>query len=140
MLIPKFKLEDLRTAINYLEQGDWMIKLDLQDGYFHTPIHPEFRKFLAFSWENKTYHYNVLPFGLAISPLCFTKFLRPLVQFFRQMNLRLVSYVDDFLFFLKNPDLKVIQHLLEQLTAFYFRVATTIKKTTKKLDSQNSPE
>jgi hypothetical protein len=122
MQIPKFKLEDLRTAINYLEQGDWMIKIDLQDGYFHTPVHRMFRKFLAFSWEGKVYHYNVLPFGLAISPICFTKFLRPMVQFFRLMNLRLVSYVDDFLFLLKNPDSQMIQLIINTFSAFGLRI------------------
>jgi hypothetical protein len=38
------------------------------------------------------------------------------------MNLKLVSYVDDFLFFLKNPDLKVIQQIIDTFNAFGLRI------------------
>jgi hypothetical protein len=72
----------------------------------------------------KTYQYNVLPFGLAISPLCFTKFLRPMVQFLREMGLRVVSYVDDFIFFMKNPDLAQVQKIVDTFEAFGLKINT----------------
>lgn len=122
MKVPKFKLEDLRTAINLMEPLDWMIKIDLQDGYFHAPIHQKYRRFLGFTWQGKTFQYNVLPFGMAISPLCFTKFLRPMVQFFREMGLRVVSYVDDFIFFIKNPTVRKIQGIVDTFQAFGLKI------------------
>jgi len=41
--------------------------------------------------------YNVLPFGLCCTPLVFSKMVRPLVEYFRTMGLRIMLYLDDFL-------------------------------------------
>lgn len=37
----RFKLEDLRTALPYLEQGEAIIKFHLSSGYHHLDIHPD---------------------------------------------------------------------------------------------------
>ena len=41
-----------------------MLKIDLQDAYFHVLIHPNSRKYLHFAFENKVYQFRVLPFSL----------------------------------------------------------------------------
>ncbi|VDI24782.1 Hypothetical predicted protein [Mytilus galloprovincialis] len=40
---------NLRSVLKSLKIGDWAVKLDLQDAYFHIPIHKHYRKFLRFS-------------------------------------------------------------------------------------------
>lgn len=45
----KFKIEDLRTAINLLTPGAYMTSIDLKDAYYSVPIHPSCRKFLRFT-------------------------------------------------------------------------------------------
>ncbi|CAC5368761.1 unnamed protein product [Mytilus coruscus] len=68
-----FKMETLRSILKSLKIGDWAVKLDLQDAYFHIPIHKHYRKFLRFSILGKKYQYRALPFGLRSAPRIFTK-------------------------------------------------------------------
>jgi hypothetical protein len=56
----------------------------------------------------------VLPFGLSVAPLIFTKCMRELVGFWRSGGLRLLVYLDDFLFlFLKGKGGPVVKRVLQ---------------------------
>ncbi len=80
-----------------LMANDWMVKLDLKDAYLQVPIHPAHHQFLRFQWEGTTYHFQCLPFGLTSAPRVFTKIMRPVVSFLRQVGIRLLIYLDDML-------------------------------------------
>ncbi len=45
--------------------------------------------------------YNCLPFGLSTSPWVFSKVMRELVMYWRKGGIRLLPYLDDFLFMAK---------------------------------------
>lgn len=95
---PRFKLEDLSTVAGQVKEGDEMMTLDLEQGYYHIEIHPDYRKYFGFEWEGQYYVWNVLPFGLSTAPLVFTKILRPVVNHLRSaLGLRVNIYLDDFL-------------------------------------------
>ena len=89
-------MEDGRTALALLSQGDFLAKVDLTDAYYSIPIDIESRKFLRFSFMVRLYQFNCLPFGASIGPLIFTK-LRPVMQTLRTEGFRLVNFLDDFL-------------------------------------------
>ena len=74
-----------------------MIKLDLKDAYLQIPIHQDHQHLLQFQWEEKTYQFMCLPFGLTSAPRVFTKVLRPPLGMLRQVGIRLVVYLDDIL-------------------------------------------
>jgi len=74
-----------------------MVKLDLKDAYLQVPIHPDHQKYLTFQWNSKFYQFTCLPFGLSTAPRAFTKFLKPVVEFLRQIGCRLIVYLDDIL-------------------------------------------
>jgi len=97
-LPPHFKLEDLSVVARQVQEGDNLLSVDLESGYYHVEINKAFRRFLGFEWDGKYYVWNVLPFGLSTAPLVFTKILRPVVQHLRQMGVRVNIYLDDFLF------------------------------------------
>jgi hypothetical protein len=95
---PRFKLEDLSTVAEQVKEGDEMMTLDLEQGYYHVEIHEQYRKYFGFEWQGQYYTWNVLPFGLSTAPLVFTKILRPVVQALRRTHgLRVNLYLDDFL-------------------------------------------
>ena len=61
------------------------------------PVSAEHSTFLGFEWNGSYYKFVVLPFGACFSHFCH-KLIRPIIQYFRQdHNLRIISYVDDFL-------------------------------------------
>lgn len=94
-----FKLEDIRSALNLLDNYDFMGRLDLKDAYHLIPISKPHKKFLRFEFEGELFQFNVLPFGLSSAPYVFTKIGRPIANYLRERGVRLIIYLDDFLIF-----------------------------------------
>ena len=76
-------MEDMKVAADILRPQDFMCEIDLKDAYFAVPIHPEHQTLLCSQFQNVTYHFKCLPFGLPSAPRVFTKVLKPLVDFVR---------------------------------------------------------
>jgi hypothetical protein len=95
--LPKipFKMETVQQICLLLNKGDYLTSIDLRDAFLHVPIHPSSRRFLQFLWRDKLYQFKVLPFGLSLAPLIFTKVLRPLLRWARQQGIRISAYLDD---------------------------------------------
>ena len=74
-----------------------MTKVDLKDAYFMVPIHREDRAFLKLSFREKTYQFTCQPFGLACTQWVFTKILKPLAAQLRQLEMRMIVNIDNFL-------------------------------------------
>ena len=94
---PHFKMEGIHTLKSLLKKDDWIVKIDLKDAYFSVPISQNHRKFLCFQFNNKSYQFNCLPFGLASAPRVFTKTLKPIAALGRELGIQLVVYIDDIL-------------------------------------------
>lgn len=92
-----FKMEDLKVVAAILRPQDFLCKIDLEDAYFAIPIHPEHQKLLCSEFQNVTYQFKCLPFGLTSAPRVLTKLLKPLVAFVRRLGLRICIYIDDLL-------------------------------------------
>ena len=93
-----FKFEGVQDAETVLRPHDFLFKVDLEAAYHHVAMHPESWGFLGFQWRGQYYEFTVLPFGLATAPWVFTKVTRTLVGRWRTRGIRLVHYLDDFLF------------------------------------------
>ena len=94
----KFKYEGIKLTSLYFKPGDHMFLVDLEKAYHHVDMHESTWDYLGFSWLGKTYTFTVMPFGL--SPACwvFTKLTNELVGRWKSMGMRLIYYLDDFLF------------------------------------------
>ena len=115
-------------CLKYCSQGvqtrgtDYAFKIDLQDAYFHVPIHPSSRKYLRFAFENKIYQFWVLPFGLNTAPQIFTHLGHMVTGYLHRLGISVVPYLDDWL--IHHPDRQVLLHhqarLLETLDLISF--------------------
>lgn len=121
--VPYFKQEGIDIVCENIVYGDEFISIDLKDGFHHCSVDINFRKFLGFQWKGKYYIFNVLPFGLNISPYYFNKTLRPVVQFCRSNNLHFTSFVDDGLL---NADPAVINTQRDFLVETYNKLGLII--------------
>ncbi len=83
--------------------------LDLKDAYFHIQIAPHHRRFLRFAFEGVAYQYTVLSFGLSLAPRTFTKCMDAALSPLRQMGIRILNYLDDWLI-LAQSEVELLSH------------------------------
>lgn len=96
------KRKDWNVAFNFFNKDCFLFKFDLKSGYHHIDICKKQISYFSFSWKNKFYCFNVLPFGLTSAPYIFTKCLRPIVKYWRNSGIDIVLYLDDGLGFGKD--------------------------------------
>ncbi len=92
-----FRMITLKQILSQICLGDWFMSLDLKDAYFHIQIAPHHRRFLRFVFEGAAYQYKVLPFGLSLAPRTFTRCMDVALSPLRQMGIRILNYLDDWL-------------------------------------------
>ena len=94
---PAFQYEDINRVLEVVQPHDHLVTFDIKNGFHHIPVHDDFQQYLGFQWQGIFYVWQVLPFGLAVSPYFFCKCLRQVAKFFRSQGIRLSVYVDDFI-------------------------------------------
>ena len=94
----QFRYESILLARDVLHHGDWLFTIDLESAYHHVDMHPSTWPYMGFCWGGQHYRFVVLPFGLARACWVFTKLTRELTERWRQNGIRLIHYLDDFLF------------------------------------------
>ena len=92
-----FKMDTLSKVLNLVKPKDGAISLDLSDAYLHVPIFLKHRKFLRFCVNKKCYQFKALCFGPTSAPRVFTKIVAVVAAHLREQNVRLASYLDDWL-------------------------------------------
>ena len=93
----KFSMETSQSVLDAIQQGDWMISMDMKDAYFHIPIHPASRPYLRFTFGTKVYQFRALCFGLTTAPQVFTRVLAPLAKIVHLAGFKIILYLDDWL-------------------------------------------
>ncbi len=104
-----FRMITLKQILSQICTGDWFCSLDLKDAYFHIQIAPHHRRFLRFTFEEVAYQYTVLPFGLSLAPRTFTKCMDAALSPLRQMGIRILNYLDDWLI-LAQSEVELLSH------------------------------
>ena len=95
-LVDKKAIEMVRT-IRISLQGEWVTSLDFSDAYFHIPIHAGSRKFLRFHFQNQSFQFRALPFGLSTAPMEFTCVVKEVKLMAQSRGIRIHQYLDDWL-------------------------------------------
>ena len=94
------------SVLSSVRKGDYTFKIDLQDAYFHVPIHPSSRKYLRFAFEDKVYQFRVLPFGLNTAPQVFTRLGHTVTGYLHCLGISVIPYLDNWL--IHHPDRQVL--------------------------------
>ncbi len=119
-----FRMITLKQILSQIRTGDWFCSLDLKDAYFHIQIAPHHRRFLRFAFEGVAYQYAVLPFGLSLAPRTFTNCMDAALSTLRQMGIRILNYLDDWLI-LAQSEVELLSHrtlILSHLERLELRV------------------
>ena len=110
---PHFRMFTTSSVLSSVEKGDYAFKIDLQDAYFHVPIHPDSRKYLRFAFENRVYQFQVLPFSLNTAPQIFTRLGHTVTAYLHRQGISVIPYLDDWL--IHHPDCQVLLRHQAQL-------------------------
>ena len=110
---PHFRMFTTSSVLSSVRKGDYAFKIDLQDAYFHVPIHPSSRKYVRFAFENKVYQFRVLPFGLNTAPQVFTRLGHTVTGYLHRQGISVIPYLDDWL--IHHPDRQVLLRHQAQL-------------------------
>jgi len=95
----KFKYEGVDTVKAVARPGDCAFSVDLSAAYHHVDMAQRYWRYLGFLWKGDYYEFCSLPFGLAPACRIFTYIVRALAQHWRSQGIRLVHYIDDWVFF-----------------------------------------
>ncbi len=98
-----------KQILSQICPGDWFFLLYLKEAYFHIHISPHHRRFLRFAFEGVAYQYTVLPFGLSLAPRIFTQWMYVALSPLRQMRIRILNYLNDWLILALSED-EILSH------------------------------
>ncbi len=107
--VPHFQMESAQSIRAQLQLGENTVSLDMKDAYFHTPIHPQFRRYMRFAIGNQVYQFHAMCFGLALAPFVFIKILRSLAEYLRKEEILIHFYLDDWIIRAKLKKLLISQ-------------------------------
>ncbi|CAG8807951.1 10905_t:CDS:2, partial [Gigaspora margarita] len=86
-----FKIKGLDLVKSLLYAKDFIVSIDIKEAFYHILLYSEAQKFFVFdATENNTTLWT------------FIKILRPVMEMAKQMNIRLVAYLDDILIMAKS--------------------------------------
>ena len=88
----KFRME---TLASILQQGMWMISLDMKDAYHSTAQEVSEIRVRDKQGILRVYQWGVLSFGLATAPRVFTKLLTPIAAHLHLRNMSMCPYTED---------------------------------------------
>jgi hypothetical protein len=93
-----FRLSTLaRNLHTVLLDGDLLVVSDLEKAYYSVPMHPDSWPYLCFDTPIGLMAGTCLLFGDAQAPFTFHKITRHIVAFAGRLGVRVLSYLDDFL-------------------------------------------
>lgn len=72
-----FKMENLNSVLNLINEHCFMASIDLKDAYYSVNIHESFRKYLRFLWNDQLFQFTCLPNGLTSAPRWYTNQFLP---------------------------------------------------------------
>lgn len=104
-----FQLISQTDVAESLQDNDWMVKIDLQQAYFHVPIAETHRRFLRVVYNQEVLQLTALPFGLSSAPRTFAALSNWIAELLRSRGIRLLVYLDDYLLVNQDRDTLVTQ-------------------------------
>ena len=88
-------MDNIFLALDLITQNCWMASFDLKDGYYSVKIHPDYKKYLRFCYNNKIYQYTAYPSDLSSCPRNFTELLKPALCVLRTNSHIIIIFIED---------------------------------------------
>ncbi len=115
-----FKMDTVKQAIELMTDNCFFGSIDFKHAYYSVRISRQYRKYLRFYWNGKTYQFTVMAQGLCTAPRDYTKMLKPAFAFLRNKGFTVLGYIDDTIFIEEDKNflvqaLRAATHLFDEL-------------------------
>lgn len=111
---PKFKMASLEHDVkNIIQPDDVLLTKDLAKAYYKINVEKKAQPFQCFEWKEKLVCALVMLFGWCKAPFFFTKICRPITTLFGALMIRVMNFIDDFLFSEKAKKMKDLSDFIE---------------------------
>ena len=88
-------METVKSVCQSILVNNWTVSIDQSDAYLHVPIFPRSRKYLWIMFQGQVFQFTVLPLGMSLSPLNFTKLMDVIALHLRQRSIPVFPYLDN---------------------------------------------
>ena len=105
---PRYSHESLYAARDIIEPGDCMLMTDIRQGYWHGLAHADARDYMVCQVGNRYFRWRATPMGCSTSSYLFQATQWVLSKKFRRLGIRLINYSDDYAFFCKPEEAKLL--------------------------------
>ena len=92
-----FRMSSIKEVRCSVTRGSFGTTIDLEDAFYHIPLHPESRKYTRFILDGTVWQFTCLPMGLTLSPRVFTELTKVLMRHLRKKGMIVIIYLDDLL-------------------------------------------
>lgn len=90
-----FKMDSIHTCSQLMRPGCYMASIDLRDAYYSVPIDKVHQKYLKFLWQGTLYPLTCSAQGLSSAPRLFTRLMKPVFSYLRELGHISSGYLDD---------------------------------------------
>ena len=90
-----FKMENIHNVFSLIKKNSYLASIDLKDAFFTVGISEDHKKYLHFVHEGISYQFQCMPNGYSDAMRVFTKILKPVFAYLRDLGYMSVVYVDD---------------------------------------------
>jgi len=99
-----FRMTGVKVLRDILEEGDFLVSIDLKDAYLNIRAHPTQTKYQRYVHEGQVWEIVTLPFGNALAPYGFSRFIKPLLKRWRNLHsLKALAWLDDIVLAHQDP-------------------------------------
>ena len=88
-------METITNLRTMLSKDGWIVTTDISDAYLTIPLDEEFKDYVAFQYQDQTYRFLCMPFGLNDAARAFTKTMKHPAAKVRALGFKILVHLDD---------------------------------------------
>ena len=92
-----FIMETVTNLRTMSIKDNWILTIDMSDAYLTIPLDKEFKDYVAFQYQDQTYQFLCMPFGLNDAARDFTKTMKHPAAKVRALGFKVLVYLDNWI-------------------------------------------
>ena len=117
--LPQLQMFTFKKAFQSFLSNNYACKIDLSNAFWHIGINNNYKRYLSFRFDNVSYWWNSMPFGLRTAPYLFCKLMGTLIKHIcTSFGIVMFYYMDDIIILAPTLDIAHahIKIVLEEIT------------------------